>query len=287
MSTIGPELPPHLASKRKHRAEEEAAETKVASPVLPAVDGSPRTLSPSGGEKRRKVVGPAPPPASLDELPPSPPNPQVREDSSSDDDDFGPAPPPSDAAAASYHAEAMTGEISPPVEKKAERDAWMMVPPLADDLAARMDPSKLRARKFASGKGAKGPNSSATGEISQIWTETPEQKRKRVEDEILGVAAPANSSAQPKKHKGSAVAREEEEKARRIMEHNEKNRGRSLYAEHTKRAKGKEEEDDPSKRAFDREKDMRTGGKIDHKAKKEMISRAADFGSRFSGGGYL
>jgi len=46
-------------------------------------------------------------------------------------------------------------------------------------------------------------------------------------------------------------------------------------------------EDDPSKRAFDKEKDIRGGMKIDHAKKKELLSRAADFGSRFAKGSYL
>jgi hypothetical protein len=47
------------------------------------------------------------------------------------------------------------------------------------------------------------------------------------------------------------------------------------------------EEDDPSKRTFNREKDIAGGRKINHQQKKEMLNRAADFGSRFSSGSYL
>lgn len=55
--------------------------------------------------------------------------------------------------------------------------------------------------------------------------------------------------------------------------------------EHKSRAMFKE--DDPSKRAFDREKDIAGGIKISNKQKKEMLDRAAQFGSRFSSGKYL
>lgn len=48
-----------------------------------------------------------------------------------------------------------------------------------------------------------------------------------------------------------------------------------------------EKEDDPSKRAFDREKDVGLGVKIGHSQKKEMLDRAANFGSKFAGGKYL
>jgi hypothetical protein len=58
-----------------------------------------------------------------------------------------------------------------------------------------------------------------------------------------------------------------------------------LYDEHKSQARI--EEDDPSKRAFDREKDIAGGIKISNQQKKEMLNRAADFGSRFSSGKYL
>lgn len=65
-----------------------------------------------------------------------------------------------------------------------------------------------------------------------------------------------------------------------------KHRGKSLYDDHQK-TKPQEKEDDPSKRAFDREKDVGGGMKIGHAKRKEMLNRASDFGSRFAGGSYL
>ncbi|OCL15146.1 hypothetical protein AOQ84DRAFT_279548 [Glonium stellatum] len=269
MSSIGPELPPHLLAKRKRLAEEE--ESSKASPARPS--------SPSGSEKRRKVVGPAPPPAPLNELPPQPAD-SEDEESSSSDDDFGPAPPTGDNTSA-YDDEMPRGYDNsaqpPPLEKKPQRDEWMMVPPKQDDLAARMDPTKLRARKFNSGKGARAPNSS--GADNAIWTETPEQKRKRLENEVLGISAPPGAAE-------VVIDREQEATAKRIREHNEKSRGKSLYELH-KSQTPKEKEDDPSKRAFDWEKDVGGGMKIGHAQRKELLNKAADFGSRFSGGKYL
>ena len=54
-----------------------------------------------------------------------------------------------------------------------------------------------------------------------------------------------------------------------------------------KKTTPKEKEDDPSKRAFDKEKDIGGGMKIGHAKRKELLNKAADFGSRFSGGKYL
>ena len=59
-----------------------------------------------------------------------------------------------------------------------------------------------------------------------------------------------------------------------------------MYAEHQKTSP-REKEDDPSARAFDREKDIAGGMKINSKQRKEMMHKAADFGSRFSSAKYL
>ena len=161
-----------------------------------------------------------------------------------------------------------------------------------------MDPTKLKNRKFQSGKGP--PTSSSGGKIGAVWTETPEQKRQRLEDEVLGrkpVAALESSGD------GETVARRKiaddknREAERKVTEYNSVNgRGGALMDEERwtgtgteKRAgKGKkEEEDDPSKRAFDREKDMKVGGAVGYKDKKEMLSKAKNMGDRFARGSYL
>ncbi|TKA63721.1 hypothetical protein B0A49_10570 [Cryomyces minteri] len=300
MSAIGPELPPHLLAKRKRKAEEEAADGPS------ATSGASRSSSPDSSDKRRRVagparapvtssedqprrtVGPAAPPAPLNERPSEPV--RVGGDSSDDDDDYGPALPSlvqggrSDGTSGTLTASVFDRESSPPKPQKPQRDEWMMVPPKQDDLSARMDPTKLRARKFNRGKGAKILN--AAGGESTIWTETPEQKRKRLADEVMGVAAPASSANGRAGEARSKRDIEQEETARRIREHDERTRGKSLYTEHAK-TKPQEKEDDPSKRAFDREKDIGGGMKIGHAQRKEMLNRAADFGSRFSGGSYL
>lgn len=56
----------------------------------------------------------------------------------------------------------------------------------------------------------------------------------------------------------------------------------------SQRPKGKagNDDDDPSMRPFDREKDIGTS-KISNSQRREMMNRASDFGSRFSGGKML
>jgi len=185
MSGIGAELPPHLLAKRKRQQEEQSQD---ASPIA---SGAKRSPSPEGADKRRRVVGPAMPPAPLEQRPTEPAQPQ-EDESSDDDDDFGPSLPPTGAESLdegpNTKPQGYTSEAQTEPEKP-KRDDWMTMPPEQDGLASRMDPSKLRARGFNTGKGAKAP--AEKGGDSSAWHETPEQKRKRLEDEMMGVSRPS------------------------------------------------------------------------------------------------
>ncbi|KAF2750743.1 hypothetical protein M011DRAFT_492157 [Sporormia fimetaria CBS 119925] len=316
MSSIGPTLPPHVSKHSRDEDDDSSASTettdkrrRVLGPSAPARTSGPspppdhkskaRSSSPESDigpappsaslpSKPSRVLGPAPPPAPLSERPPNPPSDDTED--SSDDDDFGPAPPPvggtAKAALEPYAAGQESAFDTDPayVEegKKVKRDDWMTMPPTQDDLAARMDPTRMRARKFNTGKGAQGASS---GGGMGVWTETPEQKLKRLQNEALGVTAPPNV-AEPGKN-ASRKSREEEAKARRIKEKLDKERGQSLMERHNESGVGKEEEDDPSKRGFDWEKDMGTGMKVGEKQRKEMLKRAKGFGDRFSSGSFL
>lgn len=309
---IGPSLPPHLAKRSREDHEDgssspESSEKRrrVLGPVPPPLKPSPsRVLGPSLPPQSRsrssspehdiastpptkpklaRVLGPAPPPAPLDERPPNPPS----DDSDSSDDDFGPAPPPPGATYDAYENEPEAPSAYPPLDtnhthsvetKKAERDAWMTMPPSHDDLA-RIDPTKTRPRKFNTGKSAGRSDPGGMG----VWTETPEQKLKRLQDEAMGISAPANAASS---NKDSRKSRDEEEKARRMREKIDATRGKSLMEQHKEKA-GKDKEDDPSKRVFDYEKDMATGTKISHKQRRDMLSNAKGFGDRFSSGSFL
>ncbi|KAK4565581.1 hypothetical protein LTR86_004198 [Recurvomyces mirabilis] len=296
MSAIGPDLPPYLLAKRKRKQE---ASTKdkpaIASGAKPLSDDSNNQ---DGGEKRRKVIGPAMPPAPLDERPNTPRTTSkdaVSEDED-DDDDFGPALPSSANATTvttDPHHEDLTRKndatISPAAPEKTQRDAWMTMPPTQDDLAARMDPSKPRARGFNTGKGAKGPNNAMGGEDSNsAWNETPEQKRKRLRDEMMGVATSLSSSSGAPAIpavKQSKRATNLDDAAR---EHIAKSRGPSLMSRHEQtKGPAAELEDDPSKRSFDREKDMGAGMRIDGTKRKQLLNQAEGFSSKFAGGSYL
>ncbi|ELR05887.1 hypothetical protein GMDG_07660 [Pseudogymnoascus destructans 20631-21] len=338
MSGIGPQLPPHLAKRKrstddtttlnppspptKIRATSRNVDTqprRVLGPSMPPThneeeigldsssDDEPGSSLPPGAmpapePKPRRVMGPAmPPPQNTDEIPLDDTllseRPTEDPDSSSDDD-YGPSLPPAPGSAAAAAAESAirahetaraataTASAASSAPKRAD---WMLVPPGADDWTSRVDPTKLKTRKFASGKGAK-----ALGEksgVSAIWTETPEEKRQRLEDEVLGRKEVAtNSGKNGTRGAGGGQGEDEAEQAaiaKRIRGYNERMRGKSMVEEHTGRQGGKEEEDDPSKRGFDKEKDMGLGGRIGHVQKQEMLRKAGDFGSRFERGKFL
>jgi len=212
--TVGPELPPHLTAKRKRPGDEEgdpAASDRRTS--------RSRSSSSDGAQKRPRVIGPSLPPAALDELPTSKPNPNAESDS---DDDFGPAPPPVagqyDTDEEAFRNEAVASEEQlREAAKKPKREEWMLVPPKQDDWSSRVDPTKLKSRKFNTGKGAKGPAQKGRTD-STLWTETPEEKRKRLEDEVMGVKKPAHlDQGSHSSARNSAKAKETE---KRISDYN-------------------------------------------------------------------
>ncbi|KAI0966423.1 hypothetical protein F4678DRAFT_293403 [Xylaria arbuscula] len=242
----------------------------------------------------KRVHGPAPPPADLSERPPA------DSESESDDDDYGPALPSSTShqqrEARARALEAAEAEAA--ASQAPKRDDWMLAPPSAGEYRAA-DPTKLKARRFNSGPRAGGSGGSSN-EISSIWTETPEEKRKRLEDAVLG----RDKGAQTTPAHSRAPAKEDAKQVARIQNFTEATRGRSLYEEHQaaratrgdrqqqSATKGSsswadEEEDDPSKRAFDKEKDMKLGGRINASQRRELLNKATDFGGRFAKGKYL
>jgi hypothetical protein len=214
MSGIGANLPPHLLAKRKRKLEEEAS---IAS-VTPS--GANKSPSPDAAEKRRRVAGPAMPPAPLDELPSMPAS-TAEDDDSDDDDGFGPALPSENTPTADHEDNnaGPTDTEASKTKEKLQRDDWMTMPPEQDGLAARMDPSKHRARGFNTSKGAKAP--AKKGGDASTWHETPEQKKKRLADELMGITAPsATATRQSEGGKDARRREKDEEAARKVREHN-------------------------------------------------------------------
>jgi hypothetical protein len=174
-------------------------------------------------EKRQRTIGPALPPSNID----GDSDDQHRDESSEEsEDDYGPTLPPKRISPPDQEAgevlvtgkrcdEANTSIKSTGTSEKSRRDDWMLRLPDPVDWSSRVDPTKLRNRRFNLGKGA--TTRVQSGEASGgIWTETLDEKKKRLENEILGAKAPAASSS-PVAAEKSAV---EEEMAKRVQAYN-------------------------------------------------------------------
>ncbi|KAF3919510.1 hypothetical protein ABW20_dc0100963 [Dactylellina cionopaga] len=308
MSDVGPAIPPHILAKRKRKQEEaekaaaalKESEGKTSQDETSATSRAPKNDVDENPEKRRRVIGPYMP-APIDQMPShglddDDNNTNKRsenhdendenDDDSSSEDEIGPSLPSFGTSAAEEEAAAQKRleAHSRSKDDRLTRDEWMIVPPKQDDWTSRVDPTKIKSRKFQTGKGAKAP--SAKGGDNSLWMESAADKAKRVADEVMGVRRPATQAAE-EDPKEKAARLQAEETQRRIDEFNAKNRGKSLVDEHAT-SKDRKEEDDPSKRAFDREKDIvGSSKKIGLQQKQQMLARAADFGSRFSKGNYL
>ena len=145
------------------------------------------------------------------------------------------------------------------------------------------------AATAASYSSSKPSSSTKNSGVSSIWTETPEEKLQRLQDSVLGRKRDGEDADAAAR---GTMAKKQDERNRKIAEHVEAQRGKSLYEEQQKqREKGgipkNEEEDDPSKRAFDREKDMALGGKIGTAQRRELMNKASNFGGRFQKGSFL
>jgi hypothetical protein len=108
-----------------------------------------------------------------------------------DDDDYGPCLPPLGGEAIANPNEVKI-DNEPRIQSgkpdaqsnKTQRDTWMLRPPKPSDLSSRLDPTRLKNRKFQGGQSL----SHSGEEVDITWTETPQQKLKRLQDEAMGVS---------------------------------------------------------------------------------------------------
>lgn len=61
----------------------------------------------------------------------------------------------------------------------------------------------------------------------------------------------------------------------------------TLYDNFQHQSRNVSKDDDPSMRTFDREKDMALSSRLSSSQRREMLDRAANFGSRFTKGKFL
>lgn len=166
------------------------------------------TMEPAGKRKldaeaadeeplKKRVIGPSlPPPQPSDSHDSNDKDSPSGSDSDSDsDDDFGPGLPPSLGGAQPTQQTSVqsTSQISETQKKETQRDEWMLLPPSQSDWASKIDPTQLRNRKFQTGKSARAPGSK---QVDAKWVETPEERMRRLQDEMMGVGAAPNRAEQ-------------------------------------------------------------------------------------------
>lgn len=188
MNSANPPSGGKQIEKRKHEELQTGDETNTHSKHSPCLGAL---------EKRQRIIGPALPPSHIyrDDSD----NNNIESDSDGgSDDDIGPSlPPPSvlgsgEAGGADAEVTDIHGGDRQPVEDvsvpsaEARRDEWMLLPPGQLESTLRVDPTKLRNRKFNTGRGARAPDTVSHGPAAS-WIETPEQKIRRLENEVMGI----------------------------------------------------------------------------------------------------
>lgn len=102
----------------------------------------------------------------------------------------------------------------------------MTLAPESGDWSQRVDPTKLKSRKFQTGRGAKGPSSSSaaagTGAgVADSWHETAEEKLERLRREAMGIRdSDARGKRADKGHGNGHGNQEDEATACRLREYN-------------------------------------------------------------------
>lgn len=171
-------------------------------------------------EKRQRVIGPALPPTPAAENDNDGQRGSESDSDSDSDDEIGPGLP---SACSAPRTEGKDDRLPPKEEEPTaklpeqksggQRDSWMLQPPGSTDWTGRIDPTKLRNRQFQTGKSAKGAGGS--GQVDSSWTETPQEKMRRLQDQVMGVAPPSDSGSREKaadKSKRDEIMRERVQK---------------------------------------------------------------------------
>ncbi|KAJ5129193.1 uncharacterized protein N7515_005232 [Penicillium bovifimosum] len=226
--------------------------------------------------KQRKVIGPCLPPSQDAAHTMNSKTGSDSDDDDDDDDDFGPSLPPSAPLEDFTQPEPKitnTADVPSSEEKESQRDQWMLQPPTHSDWASKVDPTQLRNRKFNTGKAASAPK-----HMDSSWVETPEERMRRLQDAVMGVSS---STHQATNQVGSSKTKLVAEKIQKYKDIT----GKAARLETSGQAQ--KEDDDPSGRAFDREKDMAVSSKISNAQRREMVKKAADYSTRFTQGNFL
>ncbi|KAF4207117.1 hypothetical protein CNMCM8980_007310 [Aspergillus fumigatiaffinis] len=197
------------------------------------------------------------------------------------DDDYGPSLPPLGGEFTANPNEVKMDNESHIQSGKpdahnnnSQRDIWMLRPPRPSELSTRLDPTRLKNRKFQGGQSL----SYSGEEVDITWTETPQQKLKRLQDEAMGV------SSQPVlSHDKSSTSMASKSPPR---QHNSSKASERLPPSSTNSLMSSSN-DDPSCRPFRWATDMASAPKLSTLQHQKQVGEALDFASKFTKGKYL
>ncbi|KAF7139729.1 hypothetical protein CNMCM5793_007664 [Aspergillus hiratsukae] len=198
-----------------------------------------------------------------------------------DDDDYGPCLPPLGGEVITNPNEVKIGNEprtqsgKPDAQSNnSQRDSWMLRPPKPSDLSSRLDPTRLKNRKFQGGQSL----SHSGEEVDITWTETPQQKLKRLQDEAMGVSPQSVHN-----HDRSSTSRP----SRSTLRQHDSTEASERASPSTTKLLRSAFNDDPSRRPFEWEKDMASAPKVSTLQHQKQVGEAVDFASKFTKGKYL
>jgi len=287
---IGPFIPEHLLkSKGDDSREDQAQETvdptaadeeddiAAYAPELPPDMLEPKAAQPqpesTSSRRRRAPIGPSLPtgPSHDDE----------------DDDVIGPVLPAGiieqeeDISSTINEIEERARRAKEAAEEKKDNEGgklqrgdWMLVPPEAQFLKG-VDHHK--SRQFSK-------NEVKTKIDNSEWTDTPADKQRKLEERLSGKK---RSRDREEEEEPVKMSKRDIELRNQVESYNTEKRPMSLMEMHRKNyVKSRTfEEEDASKRPFDREKDLKGGSsRMDYKRKQEMLKRAGELSSKFGSG---
>lgn len=293
MASFGPSLPPDLIEARKTRLK--ARETyrkpvELSDPLLPEAQARTedrRTQRKASGEfPPSEVQVDATPRAQWEGDDDNRHHDEHKDDNDDDEDDEEIGPMLPGAEIEQIYAARKAPDQMPQVNVSdvqqhpgsTERPEWMLAPPVSGDWAKNIDTTKLKSRSFATSRPGR-PAIADPQQPSSAWTSTP------------GVRSATDSTDSMDSNGERSVINKQElhddRERQKVVEHSHNSsRGASLFKQHNeKRRKFGDDEDDVSKRSFDREKDI--GSNTTFKKTKSFADKSKNFDSMFDTGKFL
>ncbi|KAF2902640.1 hypothetical protein ILUMI_03542 [Ignelater luminosus] len=288
ISVIGPILPPNLLNKVSSKSNSEEAQSNIIGPSLP-----PHILNKTKNAESEQeyncehstttedvtVSVDTPDSSSNDTYGPAlPPHLQRTVEPDSDDEDsYGPLPPGVSTSSLAHQAleeralQIKLGRFDTNETKATVREEWMMELP------------EVRAGNLGLGPRQFRKNERPDFSDRSSWTDTPEQKRKKLEG-----AKPEKPIDLKKEAELQQIIKHDDEQSKLIEKHSKKKkRDKSLLEMHQDELKKKKKEDEKdgtvTRRPFNREIDLKVN-QFDDAQKKSIMKKAMHLDDRFSRG---